>query len=214
MSGAATGSSAASEKPSSRSHGRSPWRDAFELLAARSSSPESSVTVSRNAKGAHQFEVTVRGSNAEDCYHRALHITAKLEAMFPYPVGAPVSLQERALSPEESLAEPSLAPRGERPEGTGEVQGAKGADAFAAPGPTVTAAWASECTPACWTTVPCPVCGNDLPPRGRSVPLAMNLPTCCEEHRYDGANKRHWWNEDEAVENGYTGADAPSEGMP
>ena len=105
MTASATGSSAASEKPSSRSHGRSPWRDAFELLAARSSSPESSVTVSRNAKGAHQFEVTVRGSNAEDCYHRALHITAKLEAMFPYPVGAPVSLQERALSPEDESSE-------------------------------------------------------------------------------------------------------------
>ena len=95
MTASATGSSAASEKPSSRSHGRSPWRDAFELLAARSSSPESSVTVSRNAKGAHQFEVTVRGSNAEDCYHRALHITAKLEAMFPYPWSS-LSLQERA----------------------------------------------------------------------------------------------------------------------
>jgi len=59
-----------------------------------------------------------------------------------------------------------------------------------------------NCTPQCAVPVSCPVCGNDLPPIGRSVPLEWNLPQCCGEHRYDSANTRHLWfvNELEKVE--------------
>jgi hypothetical protein len=56
------------------------------------------------------------------------------------------------------------------------------------------------CTPACWTPAACPSCGNQLPPRGRSVPLAMGgLPACCDEARMNAVvNPRHLWNEEEA----------------
>lgn len=53
------------------------------------------------------------------------------------------------------------------------------------------------CTPACAETVPCPVCGNALPPCGRSVAPEVCLPDCCETHRYDLANTRHLWSADE-----------------
>ncbi len=50
------------------------------------------------------------------------------------------------------------------------------------------------CTERCWTAVPCPECGNSLPPRGRSVPLEMNTPMCCEKHARDPTiNPRHSW---------------------
>ena len=52
--------------------------------------------------------------------------------------------------------------------------------------------WAN-CSAACAAAVPCPVCGDDLPPRGRSVAMEANLSQCCEEHRYDKANTRHLW---------------------
>jgi hypothetical protein len=55
------------------------------------------------------------------------------------------------------------------------------------------------CTPACWTPVACPACGNQIPPRGRSVPLEFGIPDCCDEARMDpGINARHLWNEEEA----------------
>ncbi len=59
-----------------------------------------------------------------------------------------------------------------------------------------------DCTSACWTPVACPSCGNSLPPRGRSVPLAMGgIPACCDAARMDSAvNPRHLWNEDEACD--------------
>ena len=53
------------------------------------------------------------------------------------------------------------------------------------------------CTPACATPIPCETCGNDLPPRGRSVPMAMGMPSCCEATRYDDRNTRHLWRIDE-----------------
>lgn len=54
------------------------------------------------------------------------------------------------------------------------------------------------CTPACWTPVPCPRCGNELPPRGRSMPPEMGIMDCCDEARMDPAvNPRHLWSEDE-----------------
>lgn len=58
---------------------------------------------------------------------------------------------------------------------------------------------ATGCTPSCWTPVNCPSCGNPLPPHGRSVPLAMNIPDCCDEARMSPkVNPRHLWNEEEA----------------
>ena len=54
----------------------------------------------------------------------------------------------------------------------------------------------SGCSPECWTAATCPACGGDLPPRGRSVPLEMNIPTCCDDSRIDPlVNRRHLWSE-------------------
>lgn len=56
------------------------------------------------------------------------------------------------------------------------------------------------CTERCWTPVPCPVCGQGLPPRGRDVPAAVGLPSCCEEHQYAAArNPRHLWDEHDSA---------------
>jgi hypothetical protein len=55
----------------------------------------------------------------------------------------------------------------------------------------------NDCTPVCAEPVKCPVCGNDLPPRGRSVPLAMPIPACCDKARRTKANTRHLWSVDE-----------------
>jgi hypothetical protein len=83
-----------------RSHGRSPWREAYELLIQRperqSAPPESSVSISRNAKGVAQFEVVVRGASPEECQERAFVLYRELVASFPYPVEASVSPQEPA----------------------------------------------------------------------------------------------------------------------
>lgn len=49
------------------------------------------------------------------------------------------------------------------------------------------------CTERCAAAVRCPECGNDLPPRGRSVAPEVCLPSCCDEHRHDDANTRHLW---------------------
>jgi hypothetical protein len=55
-------------------------------MGRKPSEPESSVTISRNAKGVAQFEVTVRGSDAGDCEAVALGIFSNLEGVYPYPV--------------------------------------------------------------------------------------------------------------------------------
>lgn len=59
-----------------------------------------------------------------------------------------------------------------------------------------------ECTPACAKPVPCPVCGANLPPRGRSVAPEAIPSQCCMEHRYDATNTRHLWNVDELTGGG------------
>lgn len=56
-------------------------------LSRKPAEPESSVTITRNAKGVFQFEVTVRGADVDDCYVRAGIITEKLIAGYPYPSG-------------------------------------------------------------------------------------------------------------------------------
>lgn len=58
---------------------------------------------------------------------------------------------------------------------------------------------ATGCTPSCWTPVNCPTCGNQLPPRGRSMPPEMGITDCCDEARMNSKiNPRHLWNEEEA----------------
>jgi hypothetical protein len=65
--------------------------------------------------------------------------------------------------------------------------------------PTVDPPSPAPCTPACWTPVPCPTCGQDLDPRGRSVALEANPPQCCEDARYSTVNTRHLWSEHDEV---------------
>lgn len=69
-------------------------------MSRRPSEPESSVTISRNAKGVAQFEVTVRGGDASACLIDAEDIFAYLERRFPYPVEAPVSPLSEAPAPD------------------------------------------------------------------------------------------------------------------
>ena len=49
------------------------------------SPPEHSVTISRNAKGVAQFEVTVRGYDVGQCLFEAQHTFVTLEGAHPYP---------------------------------------------------------------------------------------------------------------------------------
>jgi len=85
-----------------RSHGLSPYRHALDaaneaLLAAVSrapQSPESSVSISRNAKGVAQFEVVVRGVSVQESFETACAHFAALETLYPYPLEGPVSPQE------------------------------------------------------------------------------------------------------------------------
>jgi hypothetical protein len=75
-----------------RVHGRSPWREAFEAVVSKPrSEPESSVTISRNAKGAFQFEVTARGGSVTECNLLAQYEADLLVAKYPYPLEGSVS---------------------------------------------------------------------------------------------------------------------------
>lgn len=78
-------------------HWRDGWREhrptpsqrlhevTMAALARRPAEPEHSVTISRNAKGVVQFEVTVRGFDPGDCLSEAERITDHLTATYPYP---------------------------------------------------------------------------------------------------------------------------------
>lgn len=55
-------------------------------LARRPSEPESSVSLTRNAKGAVQIEVTVRGVDARACQQHATLLYEELALAYPYPV--------------------------------------------------------------------------------------------------------------------------------
>lgn len=50
--------------------------------------------------------------------------------------------------------------------------------------------WAN-CTPACAQPVRCSVCGNTLPPRGRSI--GYWIPDCCDAERMTARNTCHIW---------------------
>jgi hypothetical protein len=47
--------------------------------------PEHSVEITRNAKGVHQYEVTVRGYDLNEVIQRALDVQARLDEVLPYP---------------------------------------------------------------------------------------------------------------------------------
>ena len=57
-----------------------------------------------------------------------------------------------------------------------------------------------KCTAECWTPVPCPTCGRDLLPRGRSAPMEMSIVSeCCGEAMDDSLiNPRHLWDENDS----------------
>ena len=55
------------------------------------------------------------------------------------------------------------------------------------------------CSAKCWKPLECPTCGNDVPPRGRSVALEANPPQCCMDGQYDRANYRHLWDEHDST---------------
>ena len=49
------------------------------------SPPEHSVEITRNAKGVHQYEVTVRGFDVAEVVQKALDVRAQLDELLPYP---------------------------------------------------------------------------------------------------------------------------------
>lgn len=59
----------------------------MSALNRRPSEPESAVTISRNAKGVTQFEVTVRGPDADAVYAKAQELNDGLRARYPLPSG-------------------------------------------------------------------------------------------------------------------------------
>lgn len=85
-----------------RAHGRSPWREAHDatqaaLIAAISRPPsqaESSVSLTRNAKGHVQIEVVVRSPNASGANEDCKRIFNSLCNLYPYPVEGAVSPQD------------------------------------------------------------------------------------------------------------------------
>ncbi len=54
-------------------------------MGRRPAEPESSVTISRNARGVFQFEVTVRSGDVVEAYDLATKTLQSLEALYPYP---------------------------------------------------------------------------------------------------------------------------------
>jgi hypothetical protein len=56
------------------------------VLSRRPAEPESSVSITRNAKGVAQFEVVIRGADADECRTKAGVIFDDLCAVYPYPV--------------------------------------------------------------------------------------------------------------------------------
>jgi hypothetical protein len=82
----------------SRSHGRSPWREAYArqgeiLLAAisRPSASECATNLKRNSKGAVEIDVLARGSAAATTAYEAETEFDRLCAKYPYPLEGAVS---------------------------------------------------------------------------------------------------------------------------
>ena len=49
------------------------------------------------------------------------------------------------------------------------------------------------CTELCWKAVPCPECGQSMPPAGRSAPLGSQC-WCSSKYQHTKENTRHLWN--------------------
>lgn len=49
------------------------------------------------------------------------------------------------------------------------------------------------CTEKCWTPVPCPGCGMNMAPSGRSAPMGTEC-GCSEKYKHTKINTRHLWN--------------------
>jgi hypothetical protein len=54
-------------------------------MSRRPAEPESSVTITRNARGVFQFEVTVRGGDVDACDALARRVASGLVDAYPYP---------------------------------------------------------------------------------------------------------------------------------
>lgn len=66
-----------------------------------------------------------------------------------------------------------------------------------------------DCTEECAAPVPCPTCGRDLPPIGRSVPMEHYIASCCETARYRPINTRHIWDVSELAARRSVGINEP-----
>lgn len=53
-------------------------------LTKAPAAPESSVSLTRNAKGDRQWDIVVRGLDAEACEQLATAIDARLDALYPH----------------------------------------------------------------------------------------------------------------------------------
>jgi hypothetical protein len=56
------------------------------VMTRAASPPEHTVEIARNAKGVHQYEITVRGYDLTEVVGKALDTQARLDALLPYPV--------------------------------------------------------------------------------------------------------------------------------
>lgn len=68
-----------------------PTERLYELAMAQAqrptAAPEHSVDISRNAKGQHQYTVTIRGTDAQGVLDEAMRLAAQLETAYPFVTG-------------------------------------------------------------------------------------------------------------------------------
>jgi hypothetical protein len=92
---------------SERSHGFSPYRLAYEgsqaalmvALNGRGAGAESSVSLTRNAKGVVQIEVVARAQHIEHAENEASAIFNLLCERYPYPAEEPATAPADDLAP-------------------------------------------------------------------------------------------------------------------
>jgi len=109
---------------SARSHDRSPYRHALDgtqralelALTRPPQAAESSVTLSRNAKGVAQFEVVIRHADPDVAFKACRVAYDALCLAYPYPVEASASPQEPAQQSDGVSTAPALAASPTRPQ--------------------------------------------------------------------------------------------------
>lgn len=57
----------------------------MQAISRAPSQPESSVTISRNARGVYQFEVTIRDTSVQHAAKEAQRLCDYFSAAYPYP---------------------------------------------------------------------------------------------------------------------------------